>query len=92
MNQYIYPAIFFKDEDKFGAIFPDLDLCAEGKNLTEAYVMAKDMLRIFFNYVLKYDMDFNLPSTLQKIQEQAKKDEIVMYIDTIIDPKKIKKA
>ena len=84
MNQYIYPAIFFKDEDKFGAIFPDLDLCAEGKNLTEAYVMAKDML--------KYDMDFNLPSTLQKIQEQAKKDEIVMYIDTIIDPKKIKKA
>ncbi len=92
MNQYIYPAIFYKDEDSYKAIFPDLDLCAEGKNMTEAYVVAQDMLRMYFTYILKYDLDYNTPSTFQKVQDQASKEEVVMFVDAVVDSRKIKKA
>ena len=41
-KQYLYPAIFVKDEDDaYQVIFPDLDIFTDGVNLSEAYLAAK---------------------------------------------------
>ncbi len=84
--QFLYPAIFMKDED--GAcqvIFPDLNIYTEGKNLSEAYLYAKDLLKVYFSYAVKYDIDYNKPSKVEVLLPKCKKNETVMYIDAIVE-------
>lgn len=92
MHYFAYPALFFKDEDLVRVIFPDLNISTEGDNLTEAFLFAKDLLRVYFTYAYKYDLDYNLPSKVEDIIPKCKKDEVAMLVDTMIDPKAIKKA
>lgn len=40
----MYPACFFKEDDGYSVIFPDLDLATCGKTLDEAMTMAVDCL------------------------------------------------
>lgn len=40
----IYPACFFKEENGYSVIFPDLDLATCGENVNEAMAMAVDCL------------------------------------------------
>ena len=90
MHYFAYPALFFKDEDLVRVIFPDLNISTEGEDLTEAFLFAKDLLRVYFSYVLKYDLDYNLPSKVEDIIPKCKKDEVAMLVDTMVDTKKVK--
>lgn len=84
MQQYIYPVVFFKKENgKIVFLVPDLNLTAEVDNLVEGYVFSKEYLRVYLNYALKYDIDFNMPSKLEKIIE-TNKNSICMYVDATI--------
>ena len=42
MKQFLFPAVFFKDEDIFTVLFPDLNITTEGETVEEAYLFAKD--------------------------------------------------
>ncbi len=85
-RQYIYPAIFIKDEDEScQVLFPDLNIYTDGKNMTEAYVYAKGLLKSYLSYAIKYEIDFNKPTNIEKIMEKCKPSEIAMYIDAIVD-------
>ncbi len=84
--QFLYPAIFMKDEDgSCQVIFPDLNIYTEGKNMSEAYLYAKDLLRVYFSYAVKYDIDYNKPSKLEALLPKCKKNETVMYIDALVE-------
>lgn len=84
--QFLYPAIFVKDEDgSCQVIFPDLNIYTEGKNMSEAYLYAKDLLKVYFSYAVKYDIDYNKPSKLEVLVQKCKKNETVMYIDAIVE-------
>ena len=84
MQQYIYPVIFYKKEnDKFIFLVPDLNLTAEVNNLVEGYLFSKEYIRVYLNYALKYDLDFNLPSKLEKVMSENK-NNICMYVDAVV--------
>jgi len=90
MQRFLYPAIFFKDDDMFKVLFPDIELVAEGKIVEEAFLYAQEFLRQYFIQVLKYDLDFNMPTDFQDIKNKCKKDDIVMLIDVGVSDKDIK--
>ena len=90
MQYFAYPALFYKDEDLVRVIFPDLAISTEGENLTEAFLFAKDLLRVYFAYALKYDLEYNLPSKVETLIPKCKKDEVAMLVDTFVGPNDIK--
>ncbi len=84
--QFLYPAIFVKDEDgTYQVVFPDLDLSVDGKNLSEAYLKAKDLLYVYFNYAIKYDTEFNQPTKFEVLSGKCRANETVMYVDAVLD-------
>ena len=91
MHYFAYPAIFFKDEEVVRVIFPDLNISTEGEDLTDAFLFAKDLLRVYFSYALKYDLEYNFPSKVEDLIPKCKKDEVAMLVDTMVDLKSLKK-
>ena len=83
---FLYPAIFVKDEDgTCQVLFPDLNIYTDGKNMSEAYLYAKDLLRVYFTYALKYETDYNKPTKLEALLPKCKNNETVMYIDALVE-------
>ncbi|NCU27323.1 hypothetical protein EOM86_11495, partial [Candidatus Nomurabacteria bacterium] len=80
---YLIPAVFFFNEDEFQALIPDLDLTTAGISLEEAYILAKDYLRAYCSYAVKFNIEIEDPSTFNKIREQFKNqpNAVVMLID-----------
>ncbi len=84
--QFLYPAIFIKDSDgECQVFFPDLNIYTTGKNISEAYLYAKDLLKVFFTYALKYEVEYNKPSKIEKLIENCKANEMAMYIDAMVE-------
>ena len=86
MFHYIYPAVFFFNENEFQALIPDLDLTTAGISLEEAYILAKDYLRAYCSYAVKFNIEIEDPSTYNKIRDQFKNQSnaIVMLIDAVV--------
>ena len=84
MQQFVFPAVFIKrEDDSVSALIPDLNLVTDGNSIEEAYLFAKDYLRIFCEYAVKLEEDLLIPTKFEKIAEKYKKD-IVMLIDAIV--------
>ncbi len=84
--QFVFPAIFVKlEDDTYQVVFPDLDIYTDGKTMSEAYVNAKDLLRVYFAYAVKYDIDFNSPSKIETLMSRCKDNETTMLIDAIVE-------
>lgn len=90
MFHYIYPAVFFFSEDEFQALIPDLNLTTAGISLEEAYILAKDYLRAYCTYAVKFDIEIEFPSAYNKIKEKYKDNQnaVVMLIDAAV-PKEV---
>ena len=90
MKSFVYPAIFIKDrdEDVYRVIFPDLDLTTDGSFVEEAYLFAKEMLKAYFTYIDKYDLDFNQPSDFELVKKSCESDDIIMLVDADIEESK----
>ena len=83
---FLYPAIFVRDEDNsYQVIFPDLDIFTDGKNMSEAYFYAKDLLRVYFSYALKYETEYNLPSKVEELSKKCNTNEIAMMVDAVVE-------
>ena len=84
--RFLYPAVFVKEEDgSYQVMFPDIDLYTDGQNSSEAYLYAKDLLRVYFNYALKYEVEYNKPTAIEKLIEKCKPNEMVMYVDAYVE-------
>lgn len=95
MQQFIYTAIFFEDEEEFKVYFPDLDISTSGESYEDAFLFGKDLLRVYFLYAICNDIDFALPSGYETLEKKCSKGERAMLIDTIItdvDLKSFKKT
>ena len=84
MKHYIYQAVFIKDveNDNFQVLFPDLDITTDGQTVEEAFLYARECLRAYFNYVEKYDFDFNFPTDFEMVKKSSNKDDYVLLIET----------
>lgn len=85
MEQYIFPAVFFQEEGEtdYTVVFPDLNIFTDGKTLVEAFLFAKDYLKVYCQYAKKYEMDIDKPS---KLVDTIKKfpNAICMLVDAVI--------
>lgn len=92
MQRFVYPAIFFKDneDDNYKVLFPDIELTTYGKIIEEAFLYAKEFLKEYFVQVLKHDLDYNDPTSFTEVVKDCKKDDIVMLIDATVTDKDVK--
>ena len=90
MIHYVYPAVFFKSEDEYKVLIPDLNLTTEGNNIEEAYLYAKDYLRAYCTYALKFDIDVEFPSKFEDIAKKYK-DANTMLLSVSLCEKDVKK-
>lgn len=87
MKQFLFPAIFYKEEDKFTVLFPDLNITTDGETIEEAYLFAKDSLKVYCSYVERFELEIENPSKFEKIQEENAKN-IIMLVDCFVMPNK----
>ena len=90
IHQFVYPAIFVKNKDEIVATFPDLGITTEGNSFEEAFLFAKDFLRVYCSYALRFGLEITKPSFFTEIKEQYKNDD-TMLLDTILFPRDYKK-
>ena len=70
----VYPACFFKDEDGYTVVFPDLEngnLATYGKNMEEAVLMAVDCLAGYIYISKKFGDSIPKPSPISDININA---------------------
>ena len=89
MIHYVYPAVFIKADDEYKALIPDLNLTTEGDNIEEAYLYAKDYLRAYCSYALKFDLEVEFPSKFETIAQKYK-NAITMLLSVSIENNKNK--
>ena len=70
MKQFLFPAIFFKEEDRYTVLFPDLNITTDGETIEEAYLFAKDSLKVYCSYVEKFELEIDTPSKYELIAEK----------------------
>lgn len=85
MTVVSYPAVFYKDEDSdnYTVAFHDLSLYAEGKNVEEAFLNAKEFLVAYVKYTQKYEEDLPTPSDFEKVKKES--GNLVFLIDAEIN-------
>lgn len=85
MRQYVFPVVFFKDENQeYVAFAPDLNLTSDGETIEEAYLFIQDFIRTYCSYVNKTGEEETLiPSKFEKIVE-ANPSKLVMLVDAFV--------
>ena len=83
MKTYVYPAIFIKDEEDgvYRVLFPDLDITTDWEIMEEAFLYAKEVLKAYFGYIEKYDLDFNEPTDYEIVKKGCENGDTVMLVD-----------
>jgi len=78
--EYVYPAIFHKNEDKsYTIIYPDLPGCiSEGKSLGNAIHMAQSALKQWIGYLADKGLEIPSASALEDIKPSD--NELVNFI------------
>jgi predicted RNase H-like HicB family nuclease len=73
MLEYVYPAIFHKNDDNsYTVIFPDLQGCiTEGKSLGEAMKMAQSAVSQWLEYSKEKKLEIPQPSLMDDIETEA---------------------
>ena len=89
LTQFVYPAVFVKGEEVVVASFPDIGITTDGFSFEEAFLLAKDYLRVYCTYVCKYELDTPKPSFYEDVSSKNMLSS-VMLVDTVIFPNDIK--
>ncbi|MEG1499620.1 MAG: type II toxin-antitoxin system HicB family antitoxin [Clostridia bacterium] len=84
MHQFLYPAVFFKDEEDFLVYFPDLDISTQGSTVEEAFLFAKDYLRAYLTEALKHELDYELPTKFEDVCKKYRNGRVFL-VDVILN-------
>lgn len=92
MEQYIFPATFYRDEenDNYIVAFDDIQVYCCGKSVEEAYYTAKKYLKEFCRLSLKMFGQVQEKPRSYLEAKKLHKNEIVLLVDAEI--KNVKKA
>jgi len=91
--EYVYPAIFHKNEDgSYTITFPDLPGCiSEGKNLNNALFMAQSALKQWISYLADKEQKIPSASALENIKT-SKNDLVNLICAEVKDSKAVKRT
>ena len=90
IHQFVYPAVFVQGTDDVSVTFPDLGITTEGETFEEAFLFAKDFLRVYCSYALRFDLEITKPSYFTDIQKRYASNN-PMLVDTLLFPRDYKK-
>ena len=81
--KYIYPAIFFPDDDYVGVRFYDMEYCVTfGRNFDEAVYMAEDLLNLTMLDAEKNGENIPTPTELKNIVIGDQEKVVMIKADT----------
>lgn len=74
---YVYPAVFYEEDGKISAVFPDLgNLATFGDNMADAMRMAQDACGLYLFTALRDGESIPAPSALSEINASAILEEL----------------
>lgn len=76
--KYVYPAIFYKEEDgRYSVLFPDFDVATCGDDLDDAIAMAEECLALQLKSLKQDGEAFPAPSPLAELDPAAYFNDLV---------------
>ncbi len=80
---YIFPAVFYRDEDNdnYVVAFDDVRIYCQGKTIEEAYFVARKYLRDFCKLSIKMYGEVQEKARTYLESRQNHKNEIVLLVD-----------
>ncbi len=94
MQQYIFPAVLYKDEDGKGytIVMHDINVCTEGSTVEEAFINAKEYLEVYCRCALEYNGEVEKATEFEKVEKDCD-NNIVLLVDAVLpNGKKTSKA
>ncbi len=84
MQQFVFPAILYKDVENRGytIVFHDLNICTEGATVEDAFLRAKDFLNVYCKCALDYNGEVEEATKYVDVVTEDK--NIVLLVDTEI--------
>ncbi len=89
MQQFVFPAILYKDMENRGytIVFHDLNICTEGASVEDAFLRAKEFLDVYCRCALDYNGEVDEATKYEDVVTDDK--NIVLLVDAqIADEKK----
>lgn len=94
MNEYIYPAIFSKNEDgSYSVTYPDLPGCiTEGKTLKDALLMSQKALTQWIEYLSDKNQEIPVASPADEIEIEKNHEFVNMVYADLKDNRAVKRT
>lgn len=88
MQNFVYPAVVYKDldNDLYVINIEDLYLVGEGNSVEEAHEHVKGLLERYIQTTLSFGLDFVPPTKFEEIRAKYPKN-LVMLVECILDDK-----
>lgn len=84
MAEYVFPAIFTKEENGYSIVFPDFDSCyTSAEKLTEGMTMASDVLCLTLYGLEEEGRDIPKPSDISDLKVPEGSFATLVFCDTI---------
>ena len=85
MQQFVFPAILYKDSENRGytIILHDLSLCTEGETVEDAFLRAKDFLETYCKCALEFNGEVESATKFEDVENDE--NNIVLLVDAQIE-------
>ena len=88
MQQFVFPAILYKDLENRGytIVFHDLNICTEGVTVEDAFLRAKDFLQVYCKCAIEYNGEVEQATKYADVETEPQ--NIVLLVDAEINDEK----
>ncbi len=85
MEQFVFPAVLYKDAENRGytIILNDVNICTEGTSVEDAFLRAKEFLEVYCRCAMEYNGEIEPATKFEDVD--AGKNNIVLLVDAIYD-------
>lgn len=85
MQQYIFPAVLYKDDagNGYTIVLQDINICTEGTTVEEAFISAKEYLEVYCRCALEYNGEVDKASAFADVKSDYK-NNIVLLVDAVL--------
>jgi len=85
MKRYIYPAIYYADNDNFTSVLllPDVDIIASDNTVENAFISAKNHLQSYVDWSIKFGGAISEPTSFKETCSlNPKKDVLLIDVES----------
>ncbi len=89
MQQYIFPAVLYKDDagNGYTIVLQDINICTEGATVEEAFISAKEYLEVYCRCAIEYNGEVDPASSFANVKDDNK-NNIVLLVDAVLPTNK----